>query len=291
MQPGIESFSDHVLQLMRKGVSALQNVQTLKWLTEFGVRTSYNLLVGFPGETDGDYADLLALIRRLHHLPPPGPEANLVQVQRFAPFHFANDAFGIGPIRGARFYDHLIPPSIANSDEYAYFFDHDLPPDAPVFKHLDAVNAALDEWCRSGTTCVLRLGPESLQVARQDGAGAACVSLDALSSAMLIVADEIVSEARLVARVAAAGLASTAEAAARVDELVRDGLLLRHGGKFLCPIAFETPASESELREWLARLGPALSRPAGYNLSLSDSIGMTELGTGKNGPSHARSGA
>jgi hypothetical protein len=108
---------------------------------------------------------------------------------------------------------------------------------------------------------------------------------------MLIVADTIVPEARLVARIAAAGLASTAEAAARVEELVRDGLLLRHGGKILCPIAFETPASESDLREWLARLDPALSRTAGYDLTLSDSIAMSEPGTGRNGPSHARSGA
>jgi ribosomal peptide maturation radical SAM protein 1 len=291
VQPGIESFSDHVLQLMRKGVSALQNVQALKWLAEFGIRTSYNLLVGFPGETERDYADLLALIRRLHHLPPPGPEANLVQVQRFAPFHFANDALGIGPIRGARFYDHLIPPSVADKDDYAYFFDHDLPHDAAVFKYLDAVNAALDEWCRSGTTCVLRLGRESVQVARQDGAGAACMSLDALSSAMLIVADEIIAESRLVARVVAADLASTVEAAARVDELVRDGLLLRDNGKTLCPFAFETPTSDSELREWLAQFAPALTRPAGYDLARSDATGMIELGTGGNGPSHTRSGA
>src|SRR2546422_6943648 len=37
IQPGIESFSDPVLTLMRKGVSWLQNVQLLKWCKQFGV--------------------------------------------------------------------------------------------------------------------------------------------------------------------------------------------------------------------------------------------------------------
>jgi ribosomal peptide maturation radical SAM protein 1 len=32
IQPGIESFSDNVLTLMRKGVTALQNIQLLKWV-------------------------------------------------------------------------------------------------------------------------------------------------------------------------------------------------------------------------------------------------------------------
>jgi len=293
VQPGIESFSDHVLHLMRKGVSALQNVQTLKWLAEFGIRTSYNLLVGFPGETDRDYEDLVALIRRLRHLPPPGPEANLVQVQRFAPFHFASEELGIGPIRGARFYDHLIPPSVAAKEEYAYFFDHDLPADAPVFRHLDSVNAALEDWCRTAQSCVLRLGSGSLQVVREDGGCITSVWLDGLSSAMLVLADEIASETRLVSRLAAAGLGSTAVAISRRDDLARDGLLLRDGGKVLCPIPFDTPVSHSTLREWLEKWCQTLSRPVPYKaLTLSDSIGMIEVGgTGRNGPSQARSGA
>jgi ribosomal peptide maturation radical SAM protein 1 len=54
IQPGVESLSDHVLQLMRKGSTALQNVQLLKWCREHGVRPEWNLLYGFPGETAQD---------------------------------------------------------------------------------------------------------------------------------------------------------------------------------------------------------------------------------------------
>ena len=50
IQPGIESFSDTVLTLMRKGVSGLQNIQVLKWCKELGVEPNWNLLFGFPGE-------------------------------------------------------------------------------------------------------------------------------------------------------------------------------------------------------------------------------------------------
>lgn len=50
IQPGIESFSDNVLRIMRKGVTALQNVQLLKWCTELGLKAVYNLIWGFPGK-------------------------------------------------------------------------------------------------------------------------------------------------------------------------------------------------------------------------------------------------
>ena len=36
IQPGIESFSDRVLKLMKKGVTGLQNIQLLKWCKEIG---------------------------------------------------------------------------------------------------------------------------------------------------------------------------------------------------------------------------------------------------------------
>src|SRR5262249_25280495 len=35
IQPGIESFSDHVLALMRKGTTAFHNIELLKWCREY----------------------------------------------------------------------------------------------------------------------------------------------------------------------------------------------------------------------------------------------------------------
>ena len=50
IQPGIESLSTHVLRLMDKGVSAIQNVQLLKWARELRMAVTWNVIWGFPGE-------------------------------------------------------------------------------------------------------------------------------------------------------------------------------------------------------------------------------------------------
>ena len=113
VQPGIESFSDSVLDLMGKGVSTLQNIQFLKWAREFGIRPSYNILVGFPGEADADYRAMLAALERITHLPPPSGPATIVQVHRFSPFFQRPDALGIVNPRPADYYAHLIPPDAA----------------------------------------------------------------------------------------------------------------------------------------------------------------------------------
>ena len=109
VQPGIESFSDHVLALMRKGITSLGNVQALKWLHEFGVAVDYNILVGFPGETAADYQSALALMRRLWHLPAPGSGPTIARVDRFSPFFEEPEALGIRDVRPAAHYRHLIP--------------------------------------------------------------------------------------------------------------------------------------------------------------------------------------
>ncbi|MBE0691291.1 MAG: RiPP maturation radical SAM C-methyltransferase, partial [Anaerolineae bacterium] len=41
IQPGIESMSDHVLKLMRKGTSAMINIQLLKWCQEYGIAVDW----------------------------------------------------------------------------------------------------------------------------------------------------------------------------------------------------------------------------------------------------------
>src|SRR5262249_10898195 len=63
IQPGVESLNDHVLHLMRKGTTAARNVELLKWCAEYGVVPLWNLLYGFPGETQEDYNRTVEVIR------------------------------------------------------------------------------------------------------------------------------------------------------------------------------------------------------------------------------------
>lgn len=255
VQPGFETFSDHVLQLMKKGTSALQNIATLKWLAEFGIRTSYNLLVGFPGETDADYEEILEILPLLFHLPAPGPEASIVQVQRFAPFHFAADRLGIGPIKAAQFYSRLIPPAVANADEFAYFFDRELAPDAPVLRYLDRVNQALSDWSASAGRISLTLRDGSILVSASEAGYESTHVLSPLESAILAAADS--PQPLQTVTAALAGLADPAAVEDAADSLTQRRLLLRRSSAVLTLAPFSRPTSPEQLAEWYGTLSLA----------------------------------
>lgn len=97
IQPGIESLSTPILKLMKKGVSALQNIRLLKWCAVHGVRPLWNLLYGFPGESPAEYARMAELVPALVHLEPP--TLCPLMVYRFSPYHARPQEHGleIGP--------------------------------------------------------------------------------------------------------------------------------------------------------------------------------------------------
>jgi ribosomal peptide maturation radical SAM protein 1 len=124
IQPGIESLSDHVLGLMAKGTTALQNVQLLKWCREQGVRPEWNLLYGFPGETAQDYRETLALMDAIWFLDPPsgyGP----VRLDRFSPYHEDPAGYGMINVRPLAPYPYLYPFDAQALMRIAYYFDYD----------------------------------------------------------------------------------------------------------------------------------------------------------------------
>ena len=72
VQPGIESLSDHVLALMRKGTTGLQNIQLLKWCKEYGVAAALEPALRLPGRDRGRLrARPPSCIAALWHLDPP----------------------------------------------------------------------------------------------------------------------------------------------------------------------------------------------------------------------------
>ena len=98
IQPGIESFSNSILQLMGKGVSALQNIQLLKWCKELGVTPSWNILWGFPGEDPLEYERMTNLIPYLTHLPAPQAAARM-RLDRFSPNYEYAKSLGISKVK------------------------------------------------------------------------------------------------------------------------------------------------------------------------------------------------
>ena len=121
IQPGIESLADGVLRLMRKGVSALQNIQLLKWCVELGVRPVWNVLWGLPGEDPDDYERMAALVPLLTHLPPPS-NAGPVRIDRFSPLFEDPDAHDVGEVEPVEAYRHLYPFPAESVARLAYYF-------------------------------------------------------------------------------------------------------------------------------------------------------------------------
>jgi ribosomal peptide maturation radical SAM protein 1 len=124
VQPGIESLSDHVLKLMRKGTTAFRNIELLKWCKEYGVKPYWNLLYGFPDEIAADYERTAELIRAIWHLDPPtgyGP----IRVDRFSPFHADPSSFGLINLRPMVPFTFLYPFDMRTLMKIAYYFDFD----------------------------------------------------------------------------------------------------------------------------------------------------------------------
>jgi hypothetical protein len=109
-----------VLQLMDKGVDSFQNLQLLKWAKELGLRVSWNILCGFPGETAADYDAMAALLPRIHHLQP-ALGFSQITIDRFSPLFSRPERFGIRlqPVRGYRY---VYPFAEEDLRQLAYWF-------------------------------------------------------------------------------------------------------------------------------------------------------------------------
>jgi ribosomal peptide maturation radical SAM protein 1 len=155
VQPGIESLHSAVLQLMDKGVQGWQNVQLLKWAREFGVRLSWSILWGFPGEQDKWYSEMAAWFPALEHLQPPAGLHRL-RYDRFSVYHNQAQRLGLhlSPISAMRF---VYPLAERDLRDLTYFFVEDADLDTFQWLHGNrraellqegrrAVFKAVDQW-------------------------------------------------------------------------------------------------------------------------------------------------
>jgi ribosomal peptide maturation radical SAM protein 1 len=62
IQVGIESFSSSLLAVMKKGVSAIENVAIMKYAAQAGIELEGNLIVEFPGSTREQVEQTLATL-------------------------------------------------------------------------------------------------------------------------------------------------------------------------------------------------------------------------------------
>jgi ribosomal peptide maturation radical SAM protein 1 len=144
IQPGIESLSDHTLALMRKGTTALQNIQLLKWCATYGIRVGWNYLYGFPGEREEELPEITQIIQAIPHLEPP-VGAGTLHLDRFSPYFMAPERYGLEPVVPIAPYQHVYPFSETSLQRLAYFHQSDTLArwaQTATFKHLETLVAA-----------------------------------------------------------------------------------------------------------------------------------------------------
>jgi ribosomal peptide maturation radical SAM protein 1 len=237
IQPGIESLSDGVLKLMRKGVSALQNVQLLKWCKELGVAPLWNILWGFPGESPEDYARMAALVPLLAHLPAPTGFSGL-RLDRFSPNFVRASDMGFDAVHALPSYRHIYGFPEAVLSNLAYAFTYRLADGRDVAAYVRPLLRALRRWRR------LDAGVDLFSLPIDDGhlhiwdfrpgARDHVTVLAGLDRVLHEACDEIADVTRLAATGQAMGFSVTVlEVADRLRPLVERGLVVKDGGRYL----------------------------------------------------------
>lgn len=147
IQPGVESLSDHVLKLMKKGVSAAQNVQCLRLARENNIAVSWNIISNFPKETADDYFTMATMLPHLYHLDPPSGIAPF-EVHRFSPFHTEPREHGIRLGGPHHRYRAVFPIADDLLGEIVYRFEYELlqPNEAGLEEALRAVGELVNGW-------------------------------------------------------------------------------------------------------------------------------------------------
>lgn len=233
IQPGIESLSSHVLELMRKGVTPAQNVSTLRWAQYYGIEVSWNLLWGFPGETAQDYADQAALVPHLVHLRPPAGASRLV-LQRYSPLFDDAERFRLRRRSPDPGYAYVYPRDV-DLDLVAYSFEaefEDCLPDAAYGPLQLAVAAWRESW-QAGPPPVLtyRAAAGVLHIfdGRVPGQEGTYTFTGPVASVYLACTDRAVGVSALGAEL---GMA-TADVEQVLGEFQRRGLVLLDGSRAL----------------------------------------------------------
>jgi len=145
IQPGIESLSTRVLQLMQKGVSAAQNIQLLRWCSEVGMGVAWNHLGGFPGEPVEEYDRIADIIPLLVHLPHPS-SCGKFRLDRFSPHFTRPDSLGIERIRPMPAYFYVFPLTRRELMRLAYYFDFDHTDGRDPDSYIGRVGSEVHKW-------------------------------------------------------------------------------------------------------------------------------------------------
>jgi ribosomal peptide maturation radical SAM protein 1 len=230
IEAGVESLSTPALARMKKGVTAIQNVQTMRLCRELGVKLNWQHLYGFPGETWEDYAHIPRAAPLLFHLEPPTSQDTMrVSLQRYSPYFTAPESYRITGVRPAESYADLYDLDPAALSRIAYRFEFDLAEDVPRSAGAirEGVTPVLARWRQrdhAGADLALFRGEGGALVIDTRLEVARAWRLDHAALAMLDRADEIAGITKLVAAALEATPAPGPDLRPFVEKLAARGL-------------------------------------------------------------------
>jgi ribosomal peptide maturation radical SAM protein 1 len=125
LQAGIESFSTESLNLMRKGIDSLTNIQFLKWCRMDNIWVFYNILYAHPGESADMYDETVDIIQSILHLAAP-QSCMTVMLLRNSPLYDEAEKMGLKNIRPWNEYNMLFPDFDDQAiHQVAYYFHYE----------------------------------------------------------------------------------------------------------------------------------------------------------------------
>jgi ribosomal peptide maturation radical SAM protein 1 len=251
IQPGIESFSNPILRLMRKGVTALQNVRLLKWCAEYGVRVNWAIIYGCPGEPPEEYARMAEVLPSLTHFEPPMQLVRLV-LDRFSPYHQRPGEFGLEIVGPLSYYRFIYPTDERTLSDLAYSFDYRYRDGRDPESYVEALRPVIDDWQASREdgyrSLSYRRGPGFLVIRdRRPNLEPADYTLEDREARIYMACQEGATpvEAYEVVRAAGNCHINPDEVREFLDELLGSRLVYEDGGRYL---ALAVPV-RSDLRQ------------------------------------------
>jgi len=238
LQPGIESLSTPVLKLMRKGVSALQNIQFLKWAHELDIHLSWNLLSGFPGELPESYGEMAELLPLLSHLQPPG-ECNKIYLTRFSPYFEKGEEFGLSDILPYHAYYYVYPEISSEAlSNLAFYFTFKYREPRDVNTYVKPVFEKFKEWINNYITSSLTYKEYRYQLVVTDTRPIAKQTLTVLSeleSYVFLACDKIqtLDEIKKLLERETGREFSCSEAEKIIQPLLKRGFMIKENNKYL----------------------------------------------------------
>ena len=235
IQPGLETLSTPIAKLVKKGVTALQNLRLLKWGTELGVDIVWNILYGIPGEPPEEYARMAALVPKLVHLTPP--LLCLLALERFSPYHRDPAAHGLELLGAGGGRNRHVYPGVDDAQlmALAHTFRYRRIDGGSPEGYVAPLRDAIAHWVTrraAGASLRHARGPGFLMITDRRGAErGATYTLDEAEAAIYLACDAGATIDQIATRLG--GEIDREGVREFLDALVDEGLVYSEQGKYL----------------------------------------------------------